>query len=149
MYRYGLPWLRVLPPDLLIYKGAQLDTRDVLQSDRGTIWILADDDVAEFFRADQSSGSSNGVRKLLALRRRFRSDLASGIDGALLLHGVRQIRNSEAQLRQLIGLHPDAHGIIGSAKVCNLTDAWDTQKGVIDVDGCVVAKELSAIGAVR
>jgi hypothetical protein len=64
-----------------------------------------------------AAGGARGVRKLLLFSCGLASDLALWVHGTLLLHGIVQVRNGQAQLRELIRLHPNAHllGVPGLA----------------------------------
>ncbi len=59
-------------------------------------------------RGSIGAGGAHGVRKLLPFLVRA-SDLPRWAHGALLLHGIVQVRDGEAQVRELIRVHPNAH----------------------------------------
>ncbi len=73
--------------------------------------------------------------------RRRGSHLPGRVDGALLLDGLGQIRHGEAELREHVRLHPDAHGVVGGAEDEHLADAGHAQQRVDEVDVRVVPEE--------
>ena len=54
---------------------------------------------------------------------RLAADLAGGVDGVLRLDRGDDLRNGDAELRQLVGLHPEAHGVLAGAENLHAADA--------------------------
>ena len=136
------------PSDLLVNQAAQLDPGNVLESHRGSVYVLTNDDVPELFRIDQAAWGTDRVGELLAFRSGFAADLTRGVNLALLLNGIGQVGNGHPEFCKLIGFHPDAHGVVGGAKIRNLTDAGHAQDRVVHVDRGVISQELSRIRTV-
>src|SRR5262249_55496513 len=90
----------------------------------------------------------NRIGKLLTLGSRFRTNLSCRIDRTLLLDRGSQVGNRHSQFCQLVWLNPDTHRVIGGAKVRHLSNAGDSQNRVVNIDGGIVTKELTAVSAV-
>ena len=76
-------------------------------------------------------------------------DLARGIHGVLRLNGADDFRNGDAELRQLVGLHPQAHGVLARAEDLNVADARHARELIVEIDVGVVGQELGVVRAVR
>ena len=84
----------------------------------------------------------------MALGSGFGADLPGRIHLALLLNCGGQIRDGHAQFCKLIGLHPDAHSIVGGTKIRNLPYTRNAKNRIVHVDGGVVSQELPSVRAV-
>ncbi len=122
---------------------AQLDAGDVAEAHDGAIGVGADDDGAKLLRLDQAALRLHRVSKLLALRDRLSADLAGGIYVVLGLDSLDDFRRGDAQLCHLVGLHPNAHGIL-SAEYLHARHTFDASQLVLQVDDGVVGQELLA-----
>jgi hypothetical protein len=102
---------------------AELDAAHVLDPDLGAGLGLADDDVRELLLGDQPARSAHRVGELLVLRRWPHPDAAGRCLQVLLLDGVDDVRRGQRELRQLVGLQPDPHPVVGAAEEIDLGDA--------------------------
>ena len=82
------------------------------------------------------------VSELLSGRRRATGDLARRVDGVLTTHGINDFRDGNIQLGELVGLHPDSHGVLASAENRHLRNTVHTTEGVAQVNVGVVGQEL-------
>lgn len=92
--------------DQAVVLRTQLDAGHIFHADDATVRCFAHDDVAELLRCCQTSLRQHGVGVLLVRGSRFASDLTSRVDRVLCLDRLNNVRYSDAQLRQLIGLDP-------------------------------------------
>ena len=141
--------LPVHASDLLVRQGAELDARDVAEAHDRAVRIQAHDDLRELLRRQEPPLGADRVRELLALRRRLGADLSRGVHRALLLDRARQVGDRQAELRELIGVDPDAHRVLGRAEVEDLPDAVDPVERVVDVDERVVPEEEAVVRPLR
>ena len=77
------------------------------------------------------------------------ADLAGRVHRVLRLDGVDDVGDGDAQLRQLVGLYPEPHGILPGAENLRLADAVRARDGIIEVDVGVVGQKLGIASAVR
>src|SRR5439155_2687130 len=103
-------------PDELVVLRGELDARHVLQAQVRAVGIGAQDDVLELLRVGEPALGGDGVDELLRARARRLSDLAGGELRVLLVQRADQIGGREAQLREAIGPHPDAHCVVLGAE---------------------------------
>jgi hypothetical protein len=122
---------------------AQLDAGDVTEAHDGAVGVGADDDGAKLLGLYQAALCPHGVSKLLALRDRLSTDLAGGVYVVLGLDSLDDVRRGDAQLGHLVGVHPNAHGVL-SAEYLHARDAFDAGELVLQVDDGIVGEELLA-----
>ena len=104
----------------------------------------------EFLGRDQPALRAHRVGELLARGSGLAADLAGRVHGVLLLDGVDDFRNRDPQLRQLVGLYPDAHRILARAEHRTRPDAGHAQSaGHSMIDVGVVGQKMRVVGAVR
>src|SRR4029077_20797279 len=128
---------------------AQLDSSNVFHSNLAAIRSFPQDDVSELFRRRQTALSNNRVGELLIVGSRLGTDLTGRVDRVLRLDGVDDVRDGDAQLRQLVRLYPEPHGILPRAKNLRLADTVQACDGIIEVDIGVVGQERRIVSAVR
>src|SRR5207248_2209871 len=109
------------PPTLAVDLRAEFDARDVPEPYGRAVGIEAHDDVAELLGRDQAPLCPHGVGELLPLRRRLPAELAGRVYRVLLLDGTLQVGHRQAEPGDLIGLDPDAHGVVGRAPSLDVT----------------------------
>ena len=141
--------LAIQAADQVVILRAQFDPRHVPHSNCAAIRSLAHDDVSKLFRRGQTALSPDGIGELLVPRSGLASDLTRRVHGVLRLDRVRDVGDGDAQLRQLIGLYPEPHGILPGAKDLRLPDPVRARDGVIEVDIGIVGQKLGVAGAVR
>ena len=95
---------------------AQLDPGNVFHAHDSAIRSFADDNVFELLRRCQAALSKNGIGELLARRSWFAANLTGRIHRVLRLDRVDDLGDGDAQLRQLVRLYPEPHGILPRAE---------------------------------
>jgi len=88
------------------------------------------------------------VGELLVLLGWLATYLASWIYFVLGLDGVSNIRDGNAQFRQLIGLYPEPHGILAGSEDLRPADSIGAADGVVEVDVRIVREKRSVARAV-
>ena len=134
------------PPGL---RARQLDSSHVFHPNGPAIRRLAHDDVAELFRRSQAALRQHRVSKLLVAGSGLAAHLAGRIHGVLRLDGVGHLRDRDAELRQLVGLHPEPHRVLSRAEYLHLPDAGQARDGIVQMDVGIVRQELRVVRAVR
>ena len=115
--------LAIQAADNAVVLRAQLDARDVFHANYSAIRGFPHNDVSELLRRSQAALSQHGIGELLVPRSRLAANLTGRVHGVLRLDGVDDVRDRDAQLRQLVGLHPKPHGILPRAENLRLADA--------------------------
>ena len=98
-----------------IVEGRQLDSRDILQANH-RIRCLLDQDIGEFVRIGQASESLNGHLEGTRLVHRWLTEHTRRNLNVLGLQSGDDIPCREAERLQVIGVKPDAHGIVTAAE---------------------------------
>src|SRR6185369_11039629 len=93
---------------------AELDPRDVAEPEHGAVGVCAENDLAELLRRFEPTLRADGVRELLAVRRRFAADLPTWIHRVLRADRVGDLRDREAELREKIRVHPAAQRVLAA-----------------------------------
>ncbi len=128
---------------------AELDAGDVPEVEDRAVGVGAQDDVAELLRGDEASLGADGVGELLTSGDRLAADLAGWVYGVLRLQGSADLRDGDAELGELVGLDPDAQGVLAGAEDLDAGDALDAGDFVDQVDVRVVGEEGAVVGGVR
>src|SRR5207244_6425640 len=100
------------------------------------------------FRRAQPALRQQCIGDLLFLLGWLATYLASWIYFVLGLDGVCNIRDSNAQFRQLIGLYPEPHGILAGSEDLRPADSIGAADGIVEVDVRIVREKRSVAGAV-
>ncbi len=117
----------------------------MLDLDLGAVFLRTHHDLAEFLFGLQTVGQAHRIGELRSRRGRLGAELAPGHDHVLGPDGVHDLGNADAQVGQLVGLDPDAHGIIGGPQHVHPSDALDAGQDVLDVDQGIIAKEILVV----
>ena len=124
----------------------EFDARHVLEPHDGTVGILPHDDVAKLLFGDEPALGGDRVGEFLPLGRGGPADLPGGIDRVLGIDRVDEVVDRDIELGQLIGLHPEAHGVLARAEDLDVGHAFqlgdlvhEVDVGVVGQEGCVVA----------
>ena len=125
----------------------RLDAGDIFQAHELAFAVRAQDDVAEFFRRHETAGDLARVLFFLPVLDRQRADRAGRRLDVLLFDRARDVRDREAELRELVRVQPDAHRII-RAEHHDVADALDALDLVEQVDIGVILEECTVIAAV-
>ncbi len=128
--------------------GAELGVADILHLDDAAGGVL-DYDVVKLLRVGEAADDVDGDLIGLLLIGRGLADLACGNFDVLLAECVDDVRGGEAACSQLVGIEPDAHGVLAFAEDDDVTDARDALKGIFDVDVDVVADKEIGVAPVR
>ena len=120
---------------------AELDLGHVLEQKRRSVGVGTDDDVAEFLDRAEVTLRDDRFGEFLSGWRGRSADLAGGIDAILRTDGLHDFVRGDIELGQLVGTHPDAHGVLPGAENGNLRDTVDASQLVVDVDVGVVGEE--------
>jgi hypothetical protein len=109
--------------NLAISLRAELDGTYISYPRHVAIVAGLDDDVLELARILQPSVDVERVLESLARRRRRAADLSGGDLLALLLDGLDHVLRNQVARLQLVGIEPDAHGILAGAEDRDIADA--------------------------
>ena len=129
--------------------GAQLDACDIFEAHDGAIGIGANDDLGELLFGDQAAFGDDRIGIFLAWRNRFATDLSRGIYGVLGFQGGDDFRYGDLQLGKLIGIQPEAHGVLTRPKNGDAGDAVRSREGTEEINVGVVGQELRVVPTVR
>src|SRR5207237_10653720 len=113
---------------------SRLHPRHIFHAHGSAIRGFANNNVAELFRRSQAPLRQQCVGELLVLLGWLATYLASWIYFVLGLDGVRNIRDSNAQFRQLIGLYPEPHGILASSEALRPADSIGAADGSVEAE---------------
>ncbi len=91
----------------------------------------------------------DGVSELLAFGGGLAPCPAGGIYGVLGLNGTDDFRDGNAELCQLVGFYPHAHGVLAGAEHLDVADARRTEEGIDEIDVRVVAQKRGIVGSMR
>ncbi|MNV29239.1 hypothetical protein D3C71_1204570 [compost metagenome] len=119
--------------------SAQLDTRHVLDADRGAIGIGAQHDVAELLHAGELSVDHHGGCDALARHIGQVADGAAGHLRVLRTDGGCDLGRREVEAHHLGRVDPDAHGTLGTEQL-SLANAFQALQFGHHVARCVVAQ---------
>ena len=67
----------------------------------------------------------------------------------MCLHRIHDLRHCDAEFRELIGLHPQAHGVLTGAEYIDLSDTRRASERINMIDIRIVSEELRVVAAVR
>ena len=115
---------------------------DVLDLDLGAVFLCAHDDLAELLHGLQAVGQSYGVGKLRTRRGRLGAELTAGNDDVLGPDGIDDFGHGNTEVRQSVGLDPDAHGIVAGPQDSHLPDTSNAGQDVLDVDQGVISQKI-------
>ena len=100
-------------------------------------------DLAKFLGHHQAPLRTDGVGELLALGRRFSAHLARRVHGVLRFQRGDDLGNRYAQLGQLIGFHPNAHGVLAAEHLH--APHPGTREFIHVVDVSVIGQKVSVV----
>lgn len=127
--------------DDVVDLGAKLDAGDVAEAEHGAVGIGADDDGAELFGGGEAALGHDGEGEFLTGGDGAAADLAGGVDAVLRLDGGDDLGDGDAEFGELVGLDPDAHGVLAAAEGLDAGDAGEAGELVDHVDEGVVGEE--------
>src|SRR5260370_31280214 len=120
----------------------QVDRPDLLPANDPAIRGFSYHHIPKLFRRSQTALSTDRIGELLVRGSWRAADLTSGVDRVLRLDRVDDLRNGDAQLRQLVWLYPESHRILACAENLHVADAVHAQDGIVEVDIGVVGQEF-------
>ena len=138
--------LAVEREDLAIGLRAELDPPDIAQAGDLAGAAGLDNDVCELGRVAELAGDVERVLERLAGWYRGSADLARGDRFALLLERRNHIRGHQRARVHLVGIEPDAHGILAGAEHDDVTHSGKPRDLVLELDGRVIG-EIEAVVA--
>ena len=134
---------------LRVVQRPELDPGDVAQAHQRAVGVLAHDDVAELLGRDEAALRADRVGELLAVGAGSAPTWPAGLTVFCAPDRVLDVADGEPERREHVGLHPDAHRVVGGAEVADVADAADAQERVVDVDRGVVGEERGVVASVR
>src|SRR5260370_501752 len=123
--------------------------RHILHSDYPAIGRFANHDLSEVIYGNQSPLRPNRVGVLLPFGHWLAPHLSCGVHSVLRLNSADDFGNSNAQLAQLIRLHPQSHRILPGAEDLHISDARGTRQRIVDIDIRVVGEERRVVRPLR
>src|SRR5438045_7194794 len=117
--------------------------------DLRTVWIRAEDDVAELLLVEQPALRANRVGELGAGRRWRAADLAGRTQLMLLADRADDVGHGDVQPSDAIRPKPHTHRVVAAAEQVDLADAGNTRDRVVHVDRRVVREEIAVVAALR
>ena len=131
----------VVAAEVVVVLAAQLNGGDVAQRHQRTVLIDPQGDLAELFRRlELRLGVDGGVQRLFIDRRRA-AQLADRHLGVLRLNGLDHVLGRELVAVELVGIEPDAHGVLRAVHV-HAADAVDTAERILQVGDDVIGNVL-------
>src|SRR5439155_1486812 len=109
-----------------------------LDPHKRTVRVRPNDNLPEFLRCLQSSLGAHGISEFLSTWNWFAADLAGGIHRVLLLHCGDDVRHSDSELRQLVRLDPQAHGVLPGAENLHIPNSRHACQWVKEIDVAVI-----------
>ena len=136
-------------PGHAVVLRSQFHSRHVLHAHDPGVGRLANHDVLELFGRSEAALGAHRIGELLSLGNWLAAHLSGRVHGVLRLKRRDDFRNGDLQLRQLVRLHPQAHGILARAKYLNDAHALHASQRVVQIDVGVVGEEICVVGALR
>src|SRR5207248_7048839 len=102
---------------------------------------------SKFLRCLQSSLGAHCISEFLSAGNWFAADLAGGIHRVLFLHCGYDVRHSDAELRELVRLDPQAHGILASAENLHIANSRHACQWIEEINVAVIGEKGSVVAA--
>ena len=134
--------------DHVVILRAQFDGGNILHAHHAAVRAFADHNVAELFRRLKPALGAYGIGEPLACDSWFASNLAGRIHRILRLHCIDDLADGDAQLRQPIGFHPDAHRVLPGVDL-GQTYTVRARDRIVQIDVGVVGQEFRVVSALR
>jgi len=141
--------LAVQAADDTVIVRTQFDPGDIFHANDSAVRSFTDDDVFKFSGRGQAAFRKHRISELLARQSRLAANLTRRIHLVLRLNGIDDLSDGDAQLRQLVRLHPEPHGISSRPENLRLADTVEARDRIIKVDVGVVGQELRIVSAAR
>src|SRR5205085_9779005 len=103
--------------------GAQLQAGDVTQLDAFAVRAALDDDGAELLLGAEAALGVDEQLRVNRARGRLLADAAGGNLDVLFADGRNHLGGGQALGGDLVGIEPDAHGVVARAEDADLADA--------------------------
>ena len=129
--------------------GAELDARDVLQPDEAALGRGLNDDLPELARILEAALSRDRELERGIRRCRLLPQGAAGNLDVLLLDRLDHFARRHAEGCELLGIEPDAQGILPLAEDDEIAHAVEAQEDVAHVVAGIVRDVELIVGAVR
>ena len=131
----------------VVIRGAQFDAGHVPQAHHRPVRRGAENDAAKFVLRREPALGEHGVSEFLSGRGGTAANFAGRIDGVLAVDGVDDLRDGDIEFGQLVGFHPNSHGVLPGAENRHLRNARHPAQRVAQVDIGVVGEKLGAARA--
>src|SRR5215467_3454146 len=129
--------------------GAELVAADVPHPRDAPVCGGLDNHIRKRIRFAEPARDIERILKRLAVRRRRHADLAGCHLLALLLQRLNDVLDVEPARLHLVGIEPDAHGILAGAEHGGIADAGQPRDFVLQSDGGEVAHIQAVVTPVR
>ena len=124
--------------------GAELYLGNIAQAHGfRTLLLLAHDDVAELLQVRAAALVADGVGELLTAGHGLGTHGTAGVDGVLLLDGIRHLADGDVLLRHLGGIQPNTHRVL-AAEHLHLAHAFHALESLHHVD-VGVARQVNGV----
>src|SRR6476660_6855436 len=90
---------------------------------------------------------AHSVSEFLSAWNWFAADLPGGIHSVLLLHCGDDVRHSDAKLRELIRLDPQAHRVLASAENLHIPYSRHACQWIEEINVAVIGEKGSVVAA--
>ncbi len=126
----------------------QLDARDVAEARDLSAGAGLDDDVAELVLGGQPAARVDGQREVDRAVHGHAADHAGRDLHVLVADGADDVGRRQAARRDLVGIEPDAHGVVAGAEDHHLAHARDARQHVLHLQHGVVAQVHHVVAVV-
>src|ERR1051326_5241011 len=120
---------------------AKIDPRDIFDAHERAVRICPDDNFAKFLRRLQTTLSPDRVSEFLATGNRFSANLPGWVHIILLLHRRNDVGDGDAELRELVRLHPEPHRVLTGAEDLDVADSRNARQLIDEIDVSVVDRK--------
>ena len=121
--------------------GSELNSSHILDANQRSIDARPHYDVFEIFLRHQPALSSDRIGKILTFGNRFRIDLARRVHRILRVNRGHDFRNRDVELRQFVGINPNAHRVLPGTENGHAGNPWNPGERVVEVDVGVVGQK--------
>ena len=142
------PFVTVTSGNEIVILGIQFNAGYITQMKHGTIRIGAENDIAEFFRCDQTALDHDRILEGLPLGFRPAAQTAGCHLLVLCLHGGEHFRSGHVVLGHFRRIEPEAHPVF-RAELLYIADALDVFQLIKVVHAEIVFQKDIVKGAVR
>ena len=136
----GFPFNR---PMIAIVLSAEFGARHVFDAYDSAVRRFAHHDLSKLLGRSETALRANGVGEFLTFGHGRPADLSGRVHGVLRLDCAHDFRHRDRELGELIGLDPQAHGILARAEDLYVADARHACELIVQVDVRVIGEEIA------